>query len=82
MNWHLLPLSEITQKLKTSPSGIDSARASQRLTEYGENKIREKKKKTVIQKLLYQFTDFMILILIAAAIISLQRVHLDSLHRD
>ncbi|MES2138154.1 MAG: calcium-translocating P-type ATPase, PMCA-type [Bacteroidota bacterium] len=70
MNWHLLPLSEITQKLKTSPSGIDSATASQRLNEYGENKITEKKKKTVVQKLLYQFTDFMILILIAAAIIS------------
>ncbi|MES2286022.1 MAG: calcium-translocating P-type ATPase, PMCA-type [Bacteroidota bacterium] len=70
MNWHLIPLSEITQKLKTSPSGIDSATASQRLSEYGENKITEKKKKTVLQKLLYQFTDFMILILIAAAIIS------------
>lgn len=70
MNWHLLPLSEITKKLKTSPSGIDSATASQRLTEYGENKIAEKKKKTLLQKLLNQFTDFMILILIAAAIIS------------
>ncbi len=70
MNWHLIPLSEITQKLKTSPSGIDSATASQRLSEYGVNKITEKKKKTVLQKLLVQFTDFMILILIAAAIIS------------
>lgn len=70
MNWHLLPLSEISQKLKTSPSGIDSTTATQRLSEYGENKIAEKKKKTLLQKLLNQFTDFMILILIAAAIIS------------
>lgn len=70
MNWHLLPLSEITKKLKTSPSGIDSTTATQRLSEYGENKIAEKKKKTLLQKLLNQFTDFMILILIAAAIIS------------
>lgn len=70
MNWHLLPLSEITQKLKTGPSGIDSTTATQRLSEYGENKIAEKKKKTLLQKLLNQFTDFMILILIAAAIIS------------
>ncbi|MCE9540646.1 MAG: HAD-IC family P-type ATPase, partial [Bacteroidetes bacterium] len=70
MDWHLLSLSEITQKLKTSPSGIDGSTASQRLREYGENKITEKKKKTVLQKFLYQFTDFMILILIAAAIIS------------
>lgn len=70
MNWHLLPLSEITQKLKTGPSGIDSTTATQRLSEYGENKIAEKKKKTLLHKLLNQFTDFMILILIAAAIIS------------
>ncbi|OFY84089.1 MAG: calcium-translocating P-type ATPase, PMCA-type [Bacteroidetes bacterium RIFCSPLOWO2_12_FULL_35_15] len=69
-NWHLLPLSEISQLLKTSPSGIDNTTATQRLSEYGENKIADKKKKTFLQKLLYQFTDFMILILIAAAIIS------------
>ena len=39
MNWHLLPLSEITQKLKTDPSGIDSKTASERLTEFGKNEL-------------------------------------------
>lgn len=70
MNWHLLPLSEISQLLDTKPSGLDSLIASQRLIEYGKNQIEEKKKKSVLQMLLYQFTDFMILILIIAAVIS------------
>lgn len=70
MNWHLLPLTEIARLLNTMPSGIDNLTASQRLIEYGKNQITDKKKKTVFRMLLQQLTDFMILILIAAAIIS------------
>jgi Ca2+-transporting ATPase len=70
MNWHLLPLSEIKRLLNTSPSGIANLTASQRLSEHGKNQIEDKKKKTIFQMLLHQLLDFMILILIAAAIIS------------
>jgi Ca2+-transporting ATPase len=70
MNWHLLPLSEISRLLNTTPSGIDDIIASQRLIEYGKNQIEDKKKNSVLQMLLHQLTDFMILILIAVAIIS------------
>lgn len=70
MNWHLLSLSEVSQLLNTTPSGIDNVSATQRLTEFGKNKITDKKKKTVFQMLLQQLTDFMILVLIAAAVIS------------
>ena len=70
MNWHLLPLSEITQLLNTTPSGIDDITASERLCEHGKNQIEDKKKKTIVQMVLSQLSDFMILILIAAAIIS------------
>jgi Ca2+-transporting ATPase len=70
MNWHLLPLSEIAQLLNSSPKGFDSITASELLLEYGKNQIDDKKKKTPFQMFLQQFTDFMILILIAAAVIS------------
>jgi Ca2+-transporting ATPase len=70
MNWHILSISEISLLLKTSPSGIDNISASQRLEEYGKNQITDKKKKTIFQMLLHQLKDFMILILLAAAIIS------------
>ena len=70
MNWHLLPLSDVSQALNTTASGIDNLAASNRLIEYGNNQITDKIKKTVFRMLLHQFTDFMILILIGAAIIS------------
>ncbi|TRX10798.1 cation-translocating P-type ATPase [Flavobacterium gawalongense] len=70
MNWHLLPLSEIVQLLNTTPSGIDAVTASEHLREHGKNQIEDKKKKTILQMLLHQLLDFMILILITAAVIS------------
>ena len=70
MNWHLLTIPEIAKLLKTSPSGIDNTIAAERLSEHGKNEIEDKKKRTVLQMLLHQLTDFMILILIMVAIIS------------
>lgn len=70
MNWHLLPLSETARLLNTSPAGIDAITAGQRLLEHGKNQIEERKKKSVLQMMIHQFTDFMILILMAAAIVS------------
>ena len=70
MNWHLIPISEIAQLLNTKPSGIDSVTASQLLIQYGKNEIEDKKKKSILQMILRQLLDFMILILIVAAIIS------------
>lgn len=70
MNWHLLPISEITQLLNSTPGGIDPVLAAERLREQGKNQIEDTKKKSVFKMILSQFSDFMILILVAAAIIS------------
>ena len=70
MNWHLLSLTEVSEKLETSPSGITERTAEERQAQYGKNQIEDKKKKTVVQMLVRQFQDFMIIILIIAAIIS------------
>jgi Ca2+-transporting ATPase len=69
-NWHLLTIDEITQLLETTKNGINQSIAEQRLKKYGKNKINDKKKKSVFRMLLHQLTNFMILILIAVAIIS------------
>ena len=70
MNWHLLSITEIAELLNSTPSGISNSIASERLSEYGKNEIEDKRKKTNLQMILHQLTDFMILVLIAVAIVS------------
>ena len=70
MRWHRHTIDEVFQNLGTSPEGLSPQEAGVRLGQYGPNELREKKKKTLLVILLDQFRDFMILVLIAAAVIS------------
>lgn len=51
-------------------AGLSASEARARLAEHGPNKLREKKKKTNLERFLSQFKDVMILILLAAAAVS------------
>ena len=51
-------------------NGLSESYAAELLQKHGENKLKEKKKKTTLQRFFEQFKDVMILILIVAAIIS------------
>lgn len=70
MLWYLKDVETIISELQSSPDGISSEEAQKRLTQYGPNVLVEKKKKTPLMMFLDQFKDFMILVLIGAAIIS------------
>ncbi len=52
-------------------SGLSSIEALKRKEKYGVNRLREKKKKTTMQRFFDQFKDAMIVILILAAVVSL-----------
>ncbi len=61
----------VLQALSTDPQrGLTQAEVTARQAKYGVNKLREKKKKTTVQRFFDQFKDAMILILIAAAVVS------------
>lgn len=70
MNWHLLSINEISNFLKTSPQGLNENEASKIAKVVGENKIVDTQKKSTLSMFFSQFTDFMVLVLIVAAIIS------------
>ncbi|MCS6917758.1 MAG: HAD-IC family P-type ATPase, partial [Chitinophagales bacterium] len=70
MNWHSLPEDQIFSLLGSSPQGLSADRARSLLAETGPNALEEKKQKTAWQIWVNQFKDFMILVLVAAAILS------------
>lgn len=70
MRWHQKTVEDVIEELNTSLKGVSSEEAEKRLLEYGPNELKEKKKKTPFMMFLDQFKDFMIIVLIAAAIIS------------
>jgi P-type Ca2+ transporter type 2C len=69
-DWHLLTPADTVANLKTSPDGLTAAEASRRLEQHGYNQMEEQKRKPWWRMVLEQLTDFMILVLIAASIIS------------
>lgn len=70
MHWHQKTVKDVVNALQSSVKGLSSDDAQRRLLEYGPNELKEKKKKTPFMIFLDQFKDFMILVLIAAAIIA------------
>ncbi len=70
MNWHQKEIDKVFIDLGSSPHGLSSEEAQNRLQKYGHNLLKEKKKKTHLIMFLDQFNDFLILVLIAAAVIS------------
>lgn len=70
MNWHRLSIEETFELLDTTWHGLGTSDAEEKLLQYGPNELQEGKMKSIGAMLLDQFKDVMILILLAAAIIS------------
>ncbi|MCB2229872.1 cation-translocating P-type ATPase [bacterium] len=70
MAWFNLAKEHVFQRLRTSPEGLSSQEANKRLSESGRNELTEKSKRTRLAMFLDQFKDFMIIVLITAAVIA------------
>ncbi|MEK6221302.1 MAG: cation-transporting P-type ATPase, partial [Chloroflexota bacterium] len=68
--WHTISEPDILDKLDTSVDGLTSPQAAQRLEQYGLNKLDEAPPITIWAMLWEQFNDFVIWLLIGAALIS------------
>ena len=61
---------ELLEHWESSRKGLTQGQAAEKLEQYGENKLREGKRKTVLQVFAEQFADLLVVILVIAAIIS------------
>ncbi len=71
MNYYCAPLDDVLKETATdSKVGLTLSEAKARLEKNGENRLKEKKKKSFVSRFFDQFKDVMIIILIIAAVIS------------
>jgi len=70
MHWHMKEDNKVLLEMKTSLNGLGSEVVQNRLEQYGPNELIETRKKSLFMMFFDQFKDFMIMILIAAAVIS------------
>ena len=71
MIYHQETGQRVAEHLSSDPKlGLCRARVEERKKQFGENRLREGRKKTMFQRFLEQFKDAMILILLAAAAVS------------
>ncbi len=70
MYWHIKNIKEVFLHLKSSQNGLSSEEAGKRLQDHGPNTLKEVRKRTLFMIFLDQFKDFMIMVLIAAAVVS------------
>ncbi len=69
--WFNKNIEETCEELETNiKTGLQENQIEEKRNKYGENKLEEKKKKSIVVKFLEQFKDFMIIVLIIAALVS------------
>jgi Ca2+-transporting ATPase len=68
--WHSRSVDETLAALATRPGGLSAAEAAERLVVHGPNLLIEKRTRTLFALFLDQFKDFMIVVLIAAAVLA------------
>ena len=70
MKFYLEPIEDVFAEFESSEVGLTSAQASERLARDGGNMLAHEKKESLVKRFFKQLLDPMIIILIAAAIIS------------
>ena len=70
MNYYSNEKEEVLREMQSTEEGLSSQEVEKRLEEMGRNKLKEGVKITILQRFLSQLKDPMIIILIAAAVIS------------
>ncbi|HLC48356.1 MAG TPA: calcium-translocating P-type ATPase, SERCA-type [Candidatus Norongarragalinales archaeon] len=70
VSFHSLSAEGALKKLNSQKEGLSATEASGRLLKFGPNTLKERKKRSLLDMFIGEFKDFVILLLIAASIIS------------
>ena len=71
MDWWNMQISQAERQLQTDrENGLRASEVSVRQALHGKNRLEQKERKSILRKFLAQFSDFMILLLLGAAVVS------------
>jgi calcium-translocating P-type ATPase len=73
--WHDRPPRAVLEELKTSSAGLSPDEAAARLQHYGPNRLPEPPKRSVLMRLLLQFHNILIYVLLGSAVITAAMNH-------
>lgn len=68
--YHSVDADEAIDRLHSNKNGLHPDERKRRLTEFGQNKLEDKEKASILSIVLKQFKDFLVYVLLAAAVIS------------
>ncbi len=69
--WHVLDVEEAAAQIGSTPGGLTSAEAAQRLAQYGPNELQAAHRVSPWAILLEQFKNVLVIILLIATVLSL-----------
>jgi magnesium-transporting ATPase (P-type) len=70
--WHSVSADQVVDRLKTDPAaGLDANEASQRLAQYGPNRLPEGKKQGPLIRFLAQLNNILVYVLLGAGFVKL-----------
>ncbi|HEY8541977.1 MAG TPA: HAD-IC family P-type ATPase, partial [Pseudothermotoga sp.] len=71
-DFYRMKTEDVCKDMQVDPgNGLTNQEAKKRLEQYGPNEIAQKKRRTIWQMFFSQFTDFLIIILLVAAVVSI-----------
>ena len=69
--WHALEASEVIKALRTDPRrGLDPEQATERYSSFGPNELAEAPRPSIWNRIIEQFNNFIVLVLVGAALVS------------
>ncbi len=68
--WHALPPHEVARLVDSPPSGLAQAQATLRLAQYGPNALPAPQRRSALRRLLAQFHNVLLYVIVAAAVVT------------
>ncbi len=68
--WHALPADQALEDFQTNPQGLDADQASERLAQYGPNRLDPPRRRGPLIRFLAQFNNVLIYVLLLAALVT------------